>query len=60
MLTIGQTAKDLDLAYNTVASAVQRLENLDLLFLEKEQGRNRLYVYKDYLDILRTGTEIYN
>ena len=58
MLTIGQTAKDLDLAYNTVASAVQRLENLDLLFLEKEQGRNRLYVYKDYLDILRTGTEI--
>lgn len=58
IIKIGKTAKELSLSYNTVSAAVGRFEKLGILKLEKKQQRNRVYSYKAYLDILRSGTEI--
>lgn len=57
IIEIGKTAKDLSVAYNTVSSAVDRFEKSGILHLVKKQGRNRVYSYREYIDILRTGTE---
>jgi Fic family protein len=56
IIEIQKTAKALDMTYNTAASAVNRL--CDAKILEEVSGkeRNRLFSYKDYLDILREGT----
>lgn len=59
MVEIGKTAEDLAMAYNTVSSAITKLVSLGILNIIKEQGRNRVYSYRDYLDILRAGTELY-
>lgn len=59
IIEIGKTAFDLSMAYNTISSGVERFEKLGILSLVKEQGRNRIYSYKEYLDILRAGTELY-
>lgn len=58
MIEIGKTARDLSLAYNTVASSVQRFEQIGILQPIKKQGRNRIYAYQDYLGLLRAGTEL--
>lgn len=57
IIDIGKTAEDLSIAYNTVSSAVNRFEKLGILHLVKKQGRNKVYSYKEYIDILRDGTE---
>lgn len=59
MVEIGKTAEDLAMAYNTVSSAITKLVSLGILNIIKEQGRNRVYSYTGYLDILRAGTELY-
>ncbi len=58
IIEIGKTAEDLSIAYNTVSSAVDRFEKLGILHLVKKQGRNKVYSYKEYIDILRDGTEV--
>lgn len=58
IIEIGKTAEDLSIAYNTVSSAVNRFEKLEILHLVKKQGRNKVYSYKEYIDILRNGTEV--
>ena len=58
IIDIGKTAEDLSIAYNTVSSAVNRFEKLGILHLVKKQGRNKVYSYKEYIDILRDGTEV--
>lgn len=58
IIEIGKTAEDLSMAYNTVSSAVDRFEKLGILHLVKKQGRNKVYSYKEYIDILRNGTEV--
>ncbi|MGP1570501.1 MAG: Fic family protein [Eubacteriales bacterium] len=60
MIEIGKVALDLGIAYNTAASAIRRLEKLGILKISKasEKGRNKIYAYTDYLDILRSGTEL--
>ena len=58
IIEIGKTAEDLSIAYNTVSSAVDRFGKLGILHLVKEQGRNKVYSYKEYIDILRNGTEV--
>ena len=57
IIDIGKTAEDLSIAYNTVSSAVNRFEKLGILHLVKKQGRNKVYSYKEYIDILKDGTE---
>ncbi len=58
IIDIGKTAEDLSIAYNTASSAVDKFEKLGILYLVKKKGRNKVYSYKEYIDILRTGTEV--
>ncbi|HHX30508.1 MAG TPA: Fic family protein [Clostridiaceae bacterium] len=57
VIVIGDTAKALDLAFNTVSSAVGRLEEAGILQPMTSGRRRRKFVYRDYLDILQKGTE---
>jgi Fic family protein len=56
IIEIQKTAKALNMAYNTAASAVNRLCDAGILEEVSGKERNRLFSYKDYLDILREGT----
>ena len=58
IIEIRKTSKDLSMAYNTVSLAIDRFEKLGILHLVKKQGRNKVYSYKEYIDILRNGTDI--
>lgn len=53
IIEIQKTAKDLNLAYNTVAKAVSVLSEMRILSLSEKRGRTRVYIYKEYLDILK-------
>lgn len=55
IIEIGKTAEDLLVAYNTVASAVHKFEQLGILNLVHERNRNKIYSYKQYIDILKSG-----
>lgn len=57
MSAIREAAENLSIAYNTVSSAVGRFEILGILSLVKKQGRNKVYSYEEYIDILRSGDE---
>ena len=56
IIAINRTAADLDLSYNTVASAVKKLQALDILRETTNAARNRVFAYEDYLAILRQDT----
>ncbi len=57
IIDIGKTAKIIEKAYNTTSNAIKELVNLGILIQKNKQDRNRVYVYEDYLSILRKGTE---
>lgn len=38
--------------------AIDRFGKLGILHLVKKQGRNKVYTYKEYIDILKNGTEV--
>jgi len=57
IIDIGETAKIIEKAYNTTSNAVKELVKLGILIQTNKQDRNRVYVYEDYLSILRKGTE---
>ncbi len=57
IIEIGQTAVELELSFNTVAKAVQRLIDLAILVQVNASSRNRIFAYQDYLEILRKDTE---
>lgn len=56
IIDIQKTAKDLGIAFNTISSAVKNLCDIGVLEQTSMQSRNRTFVYKQYLDILREGT----
>ena len=56
IIDIGKTASALGVAYNTVSSAIQRLEGLNILVRTSDKNRNRIFSYEAYLNILRDGT----
>lgn len=58
IIDIGKTAEDLSMAYNSIATCVDKLEHLGILCAVKEQSRNKIYSYKEYIDILSAGTEL--
>ena len=58
IIEIGKTAKDLELSYNTVASAVNWLVDKGILLPTTNFKRNRVFAYDAYLKILRPGTEL--
>ncbi len=57
IIEISKTADSLGLSYNTVSSAVKKLIELNILLPTGEWQRNRIFQYKEYLDILKSGTE---
>ena len=56
IIEIQKTATTLGLAFNTVASAINRLLEIGILEQTENVRRNRTFSYKAYLDILRNGT----
>lgn len=56
IIEIRKTAEDLDIAFNTVSSAVSRLVDAGILVQTSKVSRNRTFAYEAYLDILRKGT----
>ena len=56
IIDIGKTAEALKLSFATVSKAINRLVQLEILFQTKNTLRNKIFSYKDYLEILRRGT----
>lgn len=56
IVDIGKTAQALNIAFNTAASAIKRLEELGILVQTTNARRNRVFLYKDYVEILKRGT----
>lgn len=56
IIEIRKTAEAIGVTYSTAANAVKRLENAGIVQQKAESGRNRTYLYTEYLDILRNGT----
>lgn len=57
IIEIPKTANELNMAFNTVSSAVDRLIDARILQPTNTAQRNRTFAYSDYLDILYVGTE---
>ena len=56
IIDIKRTAKELDISYNTAATAVKRLVELGILQETTNAARNRVFAYEEYLGILRKDT----
>jgi len=56
IIEIKKTAEALSVSFNTVSTAVKRLQEIGILDQTVNQSRNRTFAYKVYLDILRKGT----
>lgn len=56
IIEISKTAEALDLAFNTTSDAIKRLEEAGILVQSAGQQRNRIYSYKEYLNLLGDGT----
>ena len=56
IINIRKTAEALHLSYNTVASVVEKLVEHNILIQPDAASRNRTFVYRDYLELLRDGT----
>lgn len=56
IIDIKRTAKELEISYNTVATAVKKFVDLGILQETTNAARNRVFAYEDYLRILRKDT----
>lgn len=56
IIDIKRTAKELDISYNTAATAVKKLVELGILQETTNAARNRAFAYEEYLEILRKDT----
>jgi len=56
IIDIGHTSAALDISYNTVASAVNKLIQLGILKETTNAARNRVFAYERYLELLRRDT----
>ena len=54
---ISYAARNIGISVPATARSVQHLEKLGILREITNMSRNRIYVYKDYFDILNRGTE---
>lgn len=55
IINITKTAAELNISFTTVSSAVKKFTEAGILS-KPEEERNRIFVYKEYLDILRKDT----
>lgn len=58
IIEIGRTAEALDLSYNAVAKAVNKLIELKILEQVNSYKRNRRFVFSKYLNVLKKDTKI--
>ena len=56
IIDIGKTSESLDLSFNTVSSAINRLIDAGIIIQTENAARNRTFAYEEYLQILRNGT----
>ena len=56
IIDIKKTAKELNISYNTVSTAVKKLVELGILQETTNAARNRVFAYEEYLGILRKDT----
>ena len=56
IIDIKRTASDLEVSYNTVSAAVGKLVQAGILKETTNASRNRVFSYKEYLNILRKDT----
>lgn len=57
IIDVSKTAADLELSYNATANNIKRLVDLGILVQSSEGKRNKVFIYEDYLAILRKNTE---
>ncbi len=57
LLSIRDAANQVDLTWPTIASALERMEELGIVREVTGQERGRIYLYAAYMDILSRGTE---
>ena len=56
IIDIKKTSEVLKISYNTVSSAIKKLEMLGILKQTTNSSRKRVFAYEDYLNILRKDT----
>lgn len=56
IIEISKTANALNLSFNTTSSIVKRLVNVGILIQTKKVGRSKIFVYDEYLQILKKDT----
>ena len=56
IIDIKKTAKELEVSYNTVATAVKKLVEIGILQKTTNAARNRVFAYEEQLKILRKDT----
>lgn len=56
IIDIGKASHDLDITFNTTASAIKKLVELGILEQTEGMQRNRIFAYREYLNILRKDT----
>ena len=56
IINIRKTAEATGLSFNTVATAVKKLIDMNILSQTNAAARNRTFAYTEYLDLLRDGT----
>ncbi len=56
IIDIKRTAKELGVSYNTISAAIKKLEQINILKEKTNAARNRVYIYDEYLQILRKDT----
>ncbi len=56
IIDIKRTANELEISYNTAATAVKKLVELGILQETTNAARNRVFAYEEYLEILRKDT----
>lgn len=60
IIDIQHTADALQLSYNTVSNAIKKLIAAGILKEKTNRKRNRVFIYEEYLNLLREGTDIGN
>lgn len=56
IIDIMKTSEELDLSFNTIASAVKKLVEAGILQPVNQVKKGRIFAYEDYLKILRKDT----
>jgi Fic family protein len=56
IVDVSKTAKELKLSFNSVSMVLNRMVDQRILTLANSFSRNRLFIFKMYLDLLREGT----